>query len=151
MRMSQEPPSPSSVPLQTAAYLAQSTEPEQSAASEPTPAGRAGMMSLRTANGIIGMFVIGALIPVAFALMANVEKERERRKCGLDWLLWAAGSNETFESQLNASLEESRIEFERQRDAALKPFEFQEFDFSTGFGPAPVLPNGDGFRTGHHR
>lgn len=148
--MSQESLPTSSVPLKTAAYLTQSAEPEQAAGSEPSR-GPTGMTSLRIANGILGVLVIGALIPLGATFLNSVEQERGRRKCGLDWMLWAVGSNETFESRFNAAMEESRRDFERQMEESVTPFEFKNLDLQTGFGPAPLFSNRDGFHNGRDR
>jgi len=137
MSLESGPKSP--VPLVTAAYLAQASGSAEPASSEPAPVRQSGLTSLQIANRIIGAVVVGALIPVSMSLMADVAKERERRKCGADWMLWVAGSDETFQDKINASLEESRLKFEREMKDSMKPLEIKEFDLNAAFGQSPAF------------
>jgi hypothetical protein len=83
--------------------------------------------------------VVGGVI--GFNLSGNLSRAKNPR-CGLDWIMAAWGSDETFESMLQERIAKSQADFEKQNPELFKPafdvsepLEFHPEDF-TGFTPS---------------
>src|SRR5690349_8368985 len=114
------PPESSSVKLVTEAYLQPTALAESNAAGESSPPMSA--LSVLTAfTRVISVVLICAAVGIVSlnvmtvsATEKSASQKKDRRTSGVDWLLWASGSNKTFESILTDKLEESRRYTERE-------------------------------------
>jgi hypothetical protein len=129
--MSQETQS-SPVQLVTAAYLKEVETQEQ--AEQVASKQDSTLVALTWFTRAVSFVIVGALIVGgAFGVMSassNIAKEKHRRTCGLDWVLWLGGSDSTFQSRLEESMEKSRREIQFELDKAERKWEFNGFDSS---------------------
>jgi hypothetical protein len=113
--MSHESPQSSSVKLVTAAYLEQPFQTGQPVPKVAEPGGIEPFHSVafRIMKVLPGVFLCVLLIGFLIAGMTVYAKEKDRRTCGFDWIMWAFGSDQTFESVVTKKLEEGRRDMER--------------------------------------
>jgi hypothetical protein len=98
-------------------------------------------------TGLICLFLVAA----PTCLLAVWEQERDKRKCGVDWMLWLAGSDRTFESTVLEAIENSRKDSPFPSDdskRSIKDFDFNkplEFDMDQFNFSDSILykPDGD--------
>lgn len=135
------PSESSPVKLVTEAYLQSTATAESNAAGESAPPTSA-LSVLTAVTRVISVVLVCAAagivslnVMTASATEKSAAAKKDRPTCGVDWLLWASGSNKTCESILTDKLEERRRhterEFERRQqetNAKLKPFEIKEID-----------------------
>lgn len=138
-KMPQQQPS-RSLELKTAAYLEELQQQDSPSAVRTSPSLLAVLtQTARVCSGLLAGVIV---LMIVMNAMSVYGKEKDRRTCGVDWLLWASGSNKTFESVLKDKLEEARRDFDRQwadSQSAVKPFEFKEFDAnSLIWNPPPI-------------
>jgi hypothetical protein len=81
-----------------------------------TPAACAGTTISTLMNCLIGGVVGVVLLGLLFTSVQNARSSTAEnpRKCGVDWLLWVCGSDETFESCLQAKIKESQEQLEKE-------------------------------------
>ena len=102
----------------------------------PTSASTQAEQFVRRMNQVGAVLVVAVLVGfAAFALCREKTGDGTRPRGGIDWLLWASGSDETFESAMQAQLRRSQDAIEREFsdrhtpafDAQNLPLTFEEF------------------------
>jgi hypothetical protein len=140
--MTHDQPASSSVRLKTEAYLQELSPPNQPIELHQPARESSALMSAWPILRLIPAAILGvALLAVGAQAMSVYDQEKDRRVCGVDWLLWASGSEKTFESILTDKLEDSRREFERQMEESrpkTTPLEIKHFDAKSVLGNPPL-------------
>ncbi len=142
--MSREPQSSSQPVSNGGADLTAPLPTEQSLPSAPS-ANDPALSRLLGISRAVSIVVVSLLVvAVPITLFTSVAKESGKRKCGVDWMLWLAGSDETFESAVQKAIEKGQKESpfpdkaESPFMSQVKPFEFKEFKFD---GPILYKPD----------
>ncbi len=133
--MFQETTKSSTVKLVTMAYLNEQQASEESLPSDPPSVVPNPTLTALTwiTRAISVVLVVAFLVAISVNLMNAGPAEKSRRTCGIDWILWMAGSEKTFQGTLLESMEKSREDLNRQREGSkfkLEPFQIKEFDIN---------------------
>jgi hypothetical protein len=84
------------------------------------------------------VLVLLVVVPLGvMGVLGDFEQERGKRVCGVDWILWAVGSERTFESSILEAIENSRENSpfpDSDAEPLIKPFEFNAEGFNLSDG-----------------
>ncbi|MDX1962472.1 MAG: hypothetical protein SFX18_04920 [Pirellulales bacterium] len=77
--------------------------------------------------GILAVLFVGGASFTAYQCAAT-DLQKRNPHCGLDYILWACGSEETFESALTSKIEESQGQLIKELGKKVKRIEMPDFE-----------------------